>query len=178
MSDDAPPHTPEERKTARLIKRFRAHIKEWYPHIDCADRYLFDFYVEDIPCQIWRGRPPTPDGSAVATSVNFNNSDIWFLWTGQEVQSYNRQSEAFVDFINEKKTQRLDSKFKYWTSPLTVSVIIAILLLTLISTLELRNKEVPQQLWSLFTAVVAFYFGRESSKMSENKSPDDVTGSG
>jgi hypothetical protein len=26
------------------------------------------------------------------------------------------------------------------------------------------QKPVPDQLWSVFTAVVAFYFGRESSK--------------
>jgi hypothetical protein len=52
------------------------------------------------------------------------------------------------------------SKLKYFTSPLAISAALAILLIALIATLELRSGKVPSQLWAVFTAVVAFYFGR------------------
>jgi hypothetical protein len=100
---------------------------------------------------------------------------IWLLWDGSEVMSYqdDEQEDAFIDMINKQKTRRLDSKLKYYTSPLTISAILAIILFLLIAALELLRYDVPNQLWSVFTAVVAFYFGRESARSSA-----EITGDG
>jgi hypothetical protein len=165
MADNELRKTTEEKRTALLIRRFRAHINEWYPKYVGYKRDDFEFYVQDAPFQLWRGDVYEGDGS--------EHTQFWFLWTGDEVMSFKEQDEAFMEFINGKKARRLDSKLRYYTSPLTISAVLAVLLLLLIAGLEFRGDRVPNQLWSIFTAVVAFYFGRESSRRSG--ATDDTT---
>jgi len=69
----------------------------------------------------------------------------------------------------DKKERRLEAKLSYWTSSLTVSAILAAFLTLLIAILlfmhhqDSKSPDVPDQLWTVYTAVVAFYFGRGAS---------------
>jgi hypothetical protein len=120
-----------------------------------------------------RGEGPT-EGATVDQRSHGSRTGpiIWFLWDGSEVMSYkdDEQEDAFIDMINTQKARRLDSKLKYYTSPLTISAVLAVILFALIAALELLRYNVPDRLWSVFMAVVAFYFGRESARSAEMNS--------
>ena len=179
--------TAAEQKTAKLKARFSAHIHEWWPTQDAefADKD-YNFHIEDGPFQLWscdlsnRRTPISPGGSAPvsASATEHAREDIrgvtlWLLWDRKEVSSYDDEGEAYSDLINGQKALRLDSKLKYYTSPLTVSAILAIILFLLIAALEILRYDVPNQLWSVFTAVVAFYFGRESSRTANDRAIEE-----
>jgi hypothetical protein len=170
--------TRTERQTAKLRARLRAHIGDWWPqeHEEFPDKD-FNFYIEDHPCQIWSCQLSNRKAAAEGQQHDGARKGpiIWLLWDGGEVLSYkdDEQEDAFIDMINKQKARRLDSKLKYYTSPLTISAVLAIILFILIAALELLRYVVPDQLWSVFTAVVAFYFGRESAR-----SRTELTGDG
>jgi hypothetical protein len=179
--------TAAERKTAKLKARFAAHIREWWPkqEAEFQDKE-YNYHIEDGPFQLWscelsnrrmRTLPeevPSPSESPSAPSADTNKSvTVWLLWDKKEVTSYDDEGEAYTDIINGQKVRRLDSKLKYYTSPLTISAILALILFLLIATMEMFRYTVPDQLWSVFTAVVAFYFGKESSRRSTEQAADD-----
>jgi hypothetical protein len=91
---------------------------------------------------------------------------LWCLWNRREFVFHETYQRAFIDFTSEIKAKRIEGKFQYFTSPLTISAILAILMLALIVGLLGFRGFVPDQLGSVFTAVVAFYFGRESGVRS------------
>lgn len=179
--------TATERKTAKLKLRFAAHIREWWPKQDAEFRdQEYNYHIEDGPFQLWscelsnrrmRTLPQevaSPSESASTLSADTDKSvTVWLLWDKKEVTSYDDEGEAYTDIINGQKARRLDSKLKYYTSPLTISAILALILFLLIATMEMLRYAVPDQLWSVFTAVVAFYFGKESSRRPMEQTADD-----
>jgi hypothetical protein len=98
---------------------------------------------------------------------------LWLLWDKKEVTSYDDEGDAYIDVIIGQKARRLDSKLRYYTSPLTISAVLALILFLLIAAMEMLRYSVPDQLWSVFTAVVAFYFGKESARRSVDSTVDD-----
>jgi hypothetical protein len=171
-----------ERETLRLKARFEAHVREWYPRevkeFPVLDMY---FHVSDYPCELWscelsRRGAPTPHDDAQQVPADASEEregkmkpiTKWLLWDRLEVISYDEDEfqDAYHDFINKQKERRMQNKLRYWTSPLAISAILALSLCLLIAILEVCKYQVPDQLWSIFTAVIAFYFGRESSRKS------------
>lgn len=176
MTDDTVLPTRTEVQTNILMRRFRNHVQQWWPRlVDTVEPPDFDFCVEDRPYQIWKGKFLAPGKGASDqksltgkpdSTLDINACYLWFLWDGAEVRSFATSEEAYYDLVQGQKARRLNSKFKYLTSPLTISAVLAVLLLCLIAGLEITHQIVPDQLWSIFTAVVAFYFGRESNKVA------------
>src|ERR1700749_544863 len=86
-----------------------------------------------------RGEGPT-EGATVDQRSHGSRTGpiIWFHWDGSEAMSYkdDEQEDAFIDMINTQKARRLDSKLKYYTSPLTISAVLAVILFALIAALE------------------------------------------
>jgi hypothetical protein len=156
--------TPQEQKTARLTQRFDYHIQLWWPKYNDKGIYAreYNFIVDDHPHELWRC-----DFTKVeADETTAPEEGLWFLWNGKEVTSYDEVDRAFVDFINEKKEARIKSKLQYITSPLAISAVLALLLGLLICWLMIWRNDVPNQLWTIFTAVIAFYFGRKDTRAS------------
>src|SRR5258708_34625116 len=164
--------TATERETARLRARFHAHIHEWWPRYD-ADfpRKEFWYHITDAPYELWScelskdqlapaEEPKSAElersGAEPNRDENANGVTLWLLWDKREVTSYDDEGDAYQELINGQKARRLDSTFRYWTSPLTVSAILAVMLLMLISALEVFRQNFPDQLWSIFTACAAF----------------------
>jgi hypothetical protein len=159
--DSAPaiPPTRSEIATNMLLSRFSEHVRKWYPKFEVPEHPDYHFEAKDGPFELWSGKFFWKD-----TSADPGFETIWLLWNGAQTRSYPSACAAFYRLVEDQKARRTESKVKHFTSPLTVSAILAVLLLVLISLLEFCGKEVPNQLWSVFTAVVAFYFGRESGK--------------
>jgi hypothetical protein len=154
--------TLADRRTRQLKERLLEHLTEWWPHENAnyPDKdFLFE--IEDAPCEIWHCK---------LTDVKVEGSPkgptIWFLWNGIEVTSYPDKDKikAFIDLMNFQQLRRSKAAIRRLASPLLVSGALALLLFGLIGTMELGSYTVPPQLWSVFTAVVAFYFGRENSQ--------------
>jgi hypothetical protein len=155
------------------------------------------FHTEDRPCQLWSCHLSKPvDGRDRIAEADCNGGEhsqgggkaqreynesvknglkLWLLWNGNEVWSYKEgdQERAYIDLINARKDRRFGAIVRYWTSPLTVSALLALILFLLIFILELSRFPVPSELWSIFTAVVAFYFGRESAGHSGGGTPSE-----
>lgn len=154
-----------ERETKMIKERIDEHVEEWWPDIiapEILNRRDLRFIISDGDHALW------------FCTFSYNNEgasrELYFLWNGHEITSYENEQEAFCDFIRSLKDQRLEGRFKYWTSSLTVSAFLASALLVLISGLFIFGQYVPDQLWSIFTAVIAFYFGRGLSSEDRRSS--------
>lgn len=180
--------TKEEKWAAQLKDLFLKHIRDWYPYYNKTEysdnSFEFFFHIRDSPCEIWsfeilqQINPKTVDRPTEEEEINVKRSGlerkkIWLYWDGVEVQSFDDAEEAFCELIHDKREERLVSKWKYFTSPATISAALALLMLLMIATLQLWKDNVPQQLWTIFTAVIAFYFGRGNSSRNTVKSFDD-----
>jgi hypothetical protein len=154
--------TPVERRTLRLKARIESHIREWYPREleKFPVRELY-FIISDHPYELWKCEMSRQDPAEDDRPIT-----KWVVWDGKELISYGDDEfiDAYHTLINGQKERRIQNKLRYWTSPLAVSAILALALCVLIAILELAKYQVPDQLWSIFTAVIAFYFGRESSR--------------
>jgi hypothetical protein len=155
-----PKQTKQEADTQLMRERLMQHIEEWYPGYRHTAPPGLAFIAVDGKVELWECAliPPKAEGTERET--------VWLLWNAKEVVSHSSYNAAFTDFVTELKGKRIEGKLQYYTSPLAVSAALAILMLALISGLLLWRGEAPNQLWSVFTAVVAFYFGRESGTRS------------
>ena len=178
--------TRGQRRTDLLKARFREYLDSHYPN----ERKKFpdeDFYfsVEDSPFQVWScvlvDRRPAAQHDGISETPSLNDeaakkleydNTIWLFWDGSEITSFSKDNSegAFVSLIDQQRARRRNAKLKYFTSPLTVSAVLAMIMLLLIALLAIipafinTKIEVPQQLWTVFTAVVAFYFGKENTR--------------
>jgi hypothetical protein len=146
--------TAAELKTANLKARFAAHIREWWPRetseFKAKDYY---FHIEDGPFELWpcvlsnrevqpsSGIVSPPAGEASGSEAK-TRSDVtlWLLWDKKEVTSYDDEGDAYIDVINGQKARRLDSKLRYYTSPLTISAVLALILFLLIAAMEMLRS--------------------------------------
>ncbi len=156
--------TRAERATAKLRQRFDNHIQLWWQTYSDDKKYSreYTFIIADKPHELWRCDFCKVNAEETAGP----DKPLWFLWNKKEVTSYDNLDDAIVDFVTEKKEARIKSKLQYYTSPLAISAILAILLICLIFLLMYRRDAVPAQLWTVFTAVIAFYFGRKDTRAS------------
>jgi hypothetical protein len=83
------------------------------------------------------------------------------LWNGKEVVSFDDLEIAILDLFTDLREQGVEDRFWFYSSPLIVSGVLAIGLLILIAVLSFYPHGVPAQLWTIFTAIVAFYFGKQ-----------------
>jgi hypothetical protein len=165
MSDEAsrratPEPTKEEVASKLMRGRLLQFIEDWYPGYRQKTPPDLSFIANDGKLELWKCSLIPPNAPEAMTE------EIWLFWNGREVVSHPSSNYAFLDFVSELKSKRIEGKFQYVTSPLTVSAILAFLMLALIMGLLSFQETVPDQLWSVFTAVVAFYFGRESGARS------------
>lgn len=150
-----PPKTKKEISSLAMEARIEKYIISYYQgYIHKSPRDL-NFLVEDGDLQLWECTMLSND------TGNSNELTIFFFWDSEELNSYDNYGSAFSEFVVAQKNLRLESKFKYYTSPLTVSATLALIMLIFIILLLFCNYDVPPQLWSVFTAVIAFYFGKE-----------------
>ena len=155
-----PKPTKQEVESQLMRDRLMQHIEDWYPGYRHKDPPDLTFIAHDGKIELWECVLIPPNASETQLEK------MWLLWNEKESVSHYSYHTAFVDFVSEIKGRRVDGRFQYFTSPLTVSAVLALLMLGLIAGLLCFRGEVPNQLWSVFTAVVAFYFGRESGVRS------------
>jgi hypothetical protein len=163
----SPRPTRKEVASERMRQRLLKHIEDWHQGYTHKNPQELDFITDDGKLELWECTMVPPQGS--------KNEDgkIWLFWDAREIKSYESYKSAFVDFVMEQKSKRVEGRFKYFTSPLTVSAVLALCMLLLIAYLLWRAQNVPDQLWSVFTAVIAFYFGKESGTRTENTGGTD-----
>jgi len=147
--------TKREIATELMRQRLFWHIEDWYAGYSRPEPQAFDFLTEDKDFELWECR--------LKPSPNTENREmtVWLFWNNQELQSYDTYQKAFVAFVSEQKIRRIQGRLKYFASPLVVSAFLALAMMGVISIMLVKKMPVPDQLWSVFTAVVAFYFGRE-----------------
>ena len=168
----APKLTKYEKQTDLLKRRIHGHIAAWWPKYEKIPtnnrefNYIFsEGEYELVSCE-FTDDPMTP-------IIPLDDSDtLWFLWNNKELTSYDDAEDAFVDLLQSQKEKRLRANLKYYTSPLAVSAGLAFTLVILIAALEYGKTEVPPQLWTVFTAVIAFYFGKGGSGKKAGQSGD------
>lgn len=153
--------TSAERLTDSLIERYRNHLRENYAsrlENQDAPRDNFEWCYSDKAINIW-----CYDNGVAAQDDNEEDEEdyIYLVWDGKEVLSYDDADTAYIDILSELRQQSSVRAVLYATSPLAVSALIAVLLAGIIGAMLLNQMKVPDPLWSIFTAVVAFYFGRE-----------------
>jgi hypothetical protein len=165
MSDEgsgrAGPEPTKQEVNSKLMRgRLLRHVEDWYPGYRQKSPPDLSFVAAEGKLELWKCSVIPPAARDEQTT------DMWLFWNTREVVSHSSSDNAFIDFVSELKNKRIEGRFQYCTSPLTVSAILAFLMLALIMGLLLSHGSVPDQLWSVFTAVVAFYFGRESGARS------------
>lgn len=147
-----------EKKTLKIRERIFFHFEKYWGSYSDNSKYSepdLRFVIEDEPHQIW--------SIYCSNKSTEKEVKVYFLWNGQEIISFETDEQAYQQLINEKKNKRIESVFKYWTATVTVSAILAFSLLIFIVGLSVFDKTVPAELWTVFTAVISFYFGRGSS---------------
>ena len=82
---------------------------------------------------------------------------------------FNDVEDAYNDLIVEQRELKIRQTWTFVASPLIISGLLAIALLVIIGWLVLTKSSVPPELWSIFTAVVAFYFGKEGWSVLRQK---------
>jgi hypothetical protein len=152
--------TEQEVATEAMRQRILKHISNWYQGYTLKSPSDLDFITNDGGLELWTCSLLPPNGNAD------ESKNIWLFWNTREVVSHDSYKNAFVDFVSEQRSRKIEGRFKYFTSPLTVSAVLEFCMLVLITYLLCFHNNVPDQLWSVFTAVVAFYFGRESGARS------------
>jgi hypothetical protein len=160
MTDIITPN-PSERRTAKMKMRIDDCIRRTSAK-DGADRpdREYYFHIKDGRHQVWSCRMSSlvkPEQDSVT---------LWFLWDGSELSCYEdgKRDEPFTELITGQKTRR--SWLNIFTSPRVIGAALAVTLTALVAGLEVFRGEVPRELWSIFTAVIAFFFGRESAPRS------------
>ncbi|MFN9095406.1 MAG: hypothetical protein ACK5WN_14025 [Alphaproteobacteria bacterium] len=152
--------TRKQQDTSRLIalihKELRAHHEHWLIN----DRRIETrFLCDDLPLQLWRVQIYERDDIEGKHEVK-----AWaFYWDGSEFTSYDHTYQAVKEFVAAVKQRRLETNWATWFSPTSISGYIALLLIFLLGALLLLGFDVPQPLWPIVSAVIAFYFGRQSS---------------
>jgi len=148
--------TKKEMASEAMRRRLLKHIEDWLPEHTHKSPQQLDFITDDGQLELWECTLTPPKGSPSDVEK------VWLFWDEEEIKSYQSYNSAFVDFVAKQRSKKIEARFRYFTSPLTVSAILALLMLLLIAYLSCFREKVPDQLWSIFTAVIAFYFGRES----------------
>jgi hypothetical protein len=153
------PHgkTKAEKRTDDLLKKLRNHVELWYEETTGHKYKDYNWLTSYEPFHVWRF-----DYAESIAKINEKKS-IWLVWDGAEVRSYDRFEEMFLYVLHQKRVHDSQTKLQYWTSPLAVSAILAVILTGVLSYLSIMKIETPPQLWTIFTAVIAFYFGRQAS---------------
>jgi hypothetical protein len=157
------PQTNAQRATNALLQMIQAQIKKDYIH-SLKDKEAplrnFEYEYSEGRSQIWcyYNLSETED-----SRTSDCHDLIYAWWDGREVTTYDDADSTYLDFLNYKRRREAVRLTLYSTSPLIISAIIAVILVALIAYMLLSGIKVPDPLWSIFTAVVAFYFGRESS---------------
>lgn len=152
--------TPEQKETRRVIDLIHNELNEHHSHWLTDERRIETrFLCDDPPLQLWRVQ-------IFAKDDVFGQKEIkaWaFYWDGKEFTSYDHTYQAVKEFVAAVKQRRIERNWATWFSPTSISGYIALSLIILLGALLLRGFEVPQPLWPIVSAVIAFYFGRQSS---------------
>jgi hypothetical protein len=124
------------------------------------------FLAEDGESELWK--IDISEGDPLYQKGRIKD-EIIFFWNGYEVESFYDTPAAIRAFINQ---MQLRSHVRFWqflSSPLIISGIIGILLIAMTFYSIARLPETPTQMWTILTAVVAFYFGRGGSSPASRR---------
>jgi hypothetical protein len=87
---------------------------------------------------------------------------VYAVWDGKEVTVYEDDAEEpFIEVIGFLRAERQQDRLRYMATPVYVSMILAVVLTLTIVGLLAFKPPVPPELWTVYTAVIAFYFGRQ-----------------
>lgn len=81
-----------------------------------------------------------------------NNGEIW---------TFDNIEDALSTAMPEIRRHYAKLIATFILSPIIISGALAVVMVLLIAYLLINQMPVPSQLWSIFTAIVAFYFGKE-----------------
>jgi hypothetical protein len=161
-----PPRTHGQRKIDILISRIYEELSIEYP--DLKSKPEIRLVNKDHPYELWTATfterdPVTQDRLLKA-----------MMWNGSSFDTYDYLNQAMREYTAILKERRNNALAQFLTSPLTIGAFIGILLVIITAIQLFIGKEdsyklVPDQLWSILTAVIAFYFGRGSVDQNNRK---------
>jgi hypothetical protein len=128
----------------------------------------------DYPYELWlatfEDRDPVTNDRVMKT----------LIWDQNEVHTFDYYNAGLREYTSIQKERRKRTNFELLTAPLTIGASIGILLVLVMAVqlfwgTDTGLKRVPDQLWSILTAVIAFYFGRGSvgNQRTGSRSEDD-----
>jgi hypothetical protein len=93
-STHVPPPTAAEVLDNILLDRCRHHVRQWWPkYAEAIEPPDFDFLIEDQPYELWSGTFLLRDKAAPHST---SEKSLWFLWSGDEVTSYDNVAAALT----------------------------------------------------------------------------------
>ncbi len=163
MSNKVQP-TNAERATAVMEARAIQTMKRDYPDLCFNDDYgepSVYFITALSPLQLLGVEPGRKRSEQGQDGEKTEERQLYFVWDGGEFTTFDDPEEAITDFVSLAREKTIRTRWQFYASPLIISGVIAIGLLSTIASLLFLGRNVPPELWSIFTAVAAFYFGKE-----------------
>lgn len=153
--------TKQERASRQMRMRLAEFCREHFPgYFEKGYKPIeLNFVADMTPHEVWRADFVRVSEEGVD---EFNTESIYLVWNGREVMGYEDDDAegAFFDVLTEQKEKRSRERMAFLASPLIVSGVLAIGLLALIAYMLIETDKAIPQLWTVFTAVIAFYFGK------------------
>lgn len=165
-----PARTSRQIKTDLIIQRIKAEIRQDFPDLKSDDDDLDPLLVDrDGKIQVWlivckNDRDPATGDRLIKSAI----------WTGKEIDTFDHYNQGVREYLMKARSRKWSIFFGEITSPLTIGAMIGVLLV-LITAFQLFRAgadKVPEQLWTVLTAVIAFYFGR-GGRRSDRDGEDD-----
>jgi hypothetical protein len=152
--------TKQEQRTAEIEERIERHLKSDWPEEFASSPFSknnLSFLCLLPPVhEMWSYDFIITDQESSEETVR-----VYCVWNGNEIVSYARVEEAISDFVGSVRESQIHANWRFFSSPLIMSGTLALGMLLIIAVLSIQQADVPPQLWSVFTAVIAFYFGKE-----------------
>jgi hypothetical protein len=171
---DPPPSGPAsnkktqfQRRTEKIENSVREEIKKYYKeNTDSSDWYQIYAVASDEPLHSFAVRFYKRDTDTLERK---EVSRLYFTWDGREVKSYDDYIRFLQDFTRHSQERRVKSWWHFVTSPLSIGGLIGLLLVVVVAVQLFSGRAVPDALWQVLTAVIAFYFGKNSAPSTEDQ---------
>lgn len=152
--------------SAKLIAGAKSTLKADVPEVFDNTKYnepVIYLIARDIPFDFLGAFAELKTGVADEMEKVENRKQFYLLWDAKEFKTFKGEflSLAIEEFVTLLRERRTRERWHFYATPLIISGFIAVVLLLILAGLMISGRSVPPELWSIFTAIVAFYFGRE-----------------
>jgi hypothetical protein len=145
-----------------IVQRIKEEIRRDFPELKSEDHDLeLRLVNRDRKNQLWlivckNDREPSTGDRLIKSAI----------WNGSEIDTFDYFNQGIREYLVLARARKTASFFRQFTSPLTIGAMIGVLLvlITAVQLFHAGMDKVPDQLWTILTAVIAFYFGARGNR--------------